>query len=51
MTELMHVLQGGDPFAAQIQRAKQRYVATSTAMARTLAENYVGLPRLSADDV
>jgi p-hydroxybenzoate 3-monooxygenase len=44
MTELMHVLPGGDPFAAQIQRARQRYVAGSAAMAKTLAENYVGLP-------
>ncbi len=44
MTELMHVIPAGDPFARQIQRAKQRYVATSAAMQRTIAENYVGLP-------
>ncbi len=44
MTELMHVLPGGDPFATRVQRAKQRYVASSVAMRRTIAENYVGLP-------
>jgi p-hydroxybenzoate 3-monooxygenase len=44
MTELMHVLPGGDPFAKRVQRAKQRYVASSVAMRRTIAENYVGLP-------
>jgi p-hydroxybenzoate 3-monooxygenase len=44
MTELMHVLPGGDPFAAALQRARQRYVATSAAMAKVIAENYVGLP-------
>ncbi|MGH9045749.1 MAG: 4-hydroxybenzoate 3-monooxygenase [Acidimicrobiales bacterium] len=44
MTELMHVLAGDDPFASRVQRAKQLYVATSVAMRRTIAENYVGLP-------
>jgi p-hydroxybenzoate 3-monooxygenase len=44
MTELLHVLPVGDPFATRVQRAKQRYVATSAAMQRTIAENYVGLP-------
>jgi p-hydroxybenzoate 3-monooxygenase len=44
MTELMHVLPDGDPFALRVQRAKQRYVATSSAMQHTIAENYVGLP-------
>ncbi len=44
MTELLHVLPGGDPFAQRVQRARQRYVASSAAMRRTIAENYVGLP-------
>jgi p-hydroxybenzoate 3-monooxygenase len=44
MTELLHVLPGDDRFAQRIQRAKQRYVATSRAMQQTIAENYVGLP-------
>jgi p-hydroxybenzoate 3-monooxygenase len=44
MTELLHVLPPGDPFASRVQRAKQRYVATSQAMQHTIAENYVGLP-------
>jgi p-hydroxybenzoate 3-monooxygenase len=44
MTELMHVLPAGDPFATRVQRAKQRYVATSAVMQATIAENYVGLP-------
>jgi p-hydroxybenzoate 3-monooxygenase len=44
MTELLHVLPAGDPFASRVQRARQRYVATSQAMQHTIAENYVGLP-------
>jgi p-hydroxybenzoate 3-monooxygenase len=44
MTELLHVLPGDDRFAQRIQRAKQRYVASSRAMQQTIAENYVGLP-------
>jgi len=44
MTELMHVLPERDPFASRVQRARQRYVATSAAMQHTFAENYVGLP-------
>jgi p-hydroxybenzoate 3-monooxygenase len=44
MTELMHVLPRGDPFASRVQLARQRYVATSAAMQHTIAENYVGLP-------
>jgi p-hydroxybenzoate 3-monooxygenase len=44
MTELMHRLPDADPFAAGVQRARQRYLATSAAMRTTIAENYVGLP-------
>ena len=44
MTELMHRLPDADPFALGVQRARQRYVASSAAMRTTIAENYVGLP-------
>jgi p-hydroxybenzoate 3-monooxygenase len=43
MTTLLHRL-GGDDFDAGLQRARLRYVTTSEAAARSLAENYVGLP-------
>jgi len=43
MTTLLHRLEGDD-FDAGLQRARLRYVTTSEAAARSLAENYVGLP-------
>jgi p-hydroxybenzoate 3-monooxygenase len=43
MTALLHRLDGDD-FDAGLQRARLRYVTTSEAAARSLAENYVGLP-------
>jgi p-hydroxybenzoate 3-monooxygenase len=43
MTTLLHRLDG-DAFDAGLQRARLRYVTTSEAAARSLAENYVGLP-------
>jgi p-hydroxybenzoate 3-monooxygenase len=43
MTTLLHRLDG-DPFDAGLQRSRLRYVTTSEAAARSLAENYVGLP-------
>jgi p-hydroxybenzoate 3-monooxygenase len=43
MTRLIHV--SGDAFEHRLQLARLRYVATSEAAARSLAENYVGLPR------
>ncbi|HWH93485.1 MAG TPA: 4-hydroxybenzoate 3-monooxygenase [Baekduia sp.] len=43
MTTLLHRL-GGDDFDAGLQRARLRYVTSSEAAARSLAENYVGLP-------
>lgn len=43
MTTLLHRLDG-DAFDAALQRARLRYVTTSEAAARSLAENYVGLP-------
>jgi p-hydroxybenzoate 3-monooxygenase len=43
MTTLLH-RHGRDPFDDGLQRARLRYVTTSEAAARSLAENYVGLP-------
>lgn len=43
MTQMLHQLEGG-PFDARLQIARLEYVASSTAAARSLAENYVGLP-------
>jgi p-hydroxybenzoate 3-monooxygenase len=43
MTRLLHV--PDDPFEHRLQLARLRYVAASETAARSLAENYVGLPR------
>ena len=43
MTQMLHDL-GGGPFQRQVQLARLEYVARSEAAARSLAENYVGLP-------
>ncbi len=43
MTQMLHDLDG-DPFQRQLQLARLQYVARSEAAARSLAENYVGLP-------
>jgi 2-polyprenyl-6-methoxyphenol hydroxylase and related FAD-dependent oxidoreductases len=43
MTQLLHQL-GGGPFDGRLQIARLEYVASSDAAARSLAENYVGLP-------
>jgi p-hydroxybenzoate 3-monooxygenase len=43
MTELLHDL-GGGPFQRQLQLARLDYLARSPEAARSLAENYVGLP-------
>jgi len=43
MTQMLHDL-GGGPFQRQLQLARLEYVARSEAAARSLAENYVGLP-------
>jgi p-hydroxybenzoate 3-monooxygenase len=42
MTTMLHT--SGDPFDAQLQLSQLRWVATSTAGAAGLAENYAGLP-------
>ena len=43
MTQMLHDL-GGGPFQGRLQLARLEYVGRSEAAARSLAENYVGLP-------
>jgi p-hydroxybenzoate 3-monooxygenase len=43
MTSMLHRLPGDDPFDTRLQLSQLRYVTTSEAAARSLAENYVGL--------
>ena len=43
MTSMLHRL-GDDPFDEQMQLSQLRYLVSSEAAARSLAENYVGLP-------
>jgi p-hydroxybenzoate 3-monooxygenase len=43
MTTMLHRLPGDDPFDEKLQLSQLRYVTTSEAGARMLAENYVGL--------
>jgi p-hydroxybenzoate 3-monooxygenase len=43
MTQMLHDL-GGGPFQRRMQLARLEYVERSEAAARSLAENYVGLP-------
>jgi len=43
MTTMLHLLPGGDPFDLRLQLSQLRYTTTSSAAARSLAENYVGL--------
>ena len=42
MTSMLHRV-GDDPFDLQLQLSQLRYVFSSQAAARSLAENYVGL--------
>jgi p-hydroxybenzoate 3-monooxygenase len=44
MTTMLHRAPGVDPFTDRLQMSQLRYVASSTAAATSLAENYVGLP-------
>jgi p-hydroxybenzoate 3-monooxygenase len=46
MTTMLHKLPDDDPFDLELQRSQLRYVTTSEAQARALAENYVGLERV-----
>ncbi len=43
MTSMLHVDTRDDAYGAELQRSQLRYVCASTAAARSLAENYVGL--------
>jgi p-hydroxybenzoate 3-monooxygenase len=47
MTSMLHKLDGDDPFDLKLQLSQLRYVTTSGAAARSLAENYVGLTTLA----
>lgn len=44
MSSMLHRLDSHDGFQQRLQLSQLEYVTTSTAAARTLAENYVGLP-------
>jgi p-hydroxybenzoate 3-monooxygenase len=46
MTMMLHKLPGDDPFDEKLQLSQLRYVTTSLAAAKGLAENYVGLERV-----
>src|SRR5215208_4777598 len=46
MTTMLHRLDGDDPFDSRLQLSLLRYVTSSEAAARSLAENYVGLTTL-----
>ena len=43
MTHMLHRQEDGDGFDLKLQLSQLRYVTTSDAAARSLAENYVGL--------
>lgn len=44
LTRLLHADPGGDRYERELQLAELRYLTTSTAAARSLAENDVGMP-------
>jgi len=44
MSSMLHRLPGSDGFLGRLQRAQREWVCGSEAGARSLAENYVGLP-------
>ena len=44
MTTMLHTDPSDDAYGRRLQRSQLEYVATSTAAATSLAENYVGLP-------
>ncbi|MGW4483975.1 4-hydroxybenzoate 3-monooxygenase [Amycolatopsis sp. NPDC004368] len=44
MTTMLHVDPGADAFAQRLQLSQLRYTASSPAAAKSVAENYVGLP-------
>jgi p-hydroxybenzoate 3-monooxygenase len=44
MTSILHTFPDTDPFGRRIQRAEFEYLRGSPIAARSLAENYTGLP-------
>ncbi|HET7170878.1 MAG TPA: 4-hydroxybenzoate 3-monooxygenase [Gaiellales bacterium] len=48
MTSMLHRPPDADPFDLRLQQSQLRYVVQSEAMARSLAENYVGLAGAAA---
>ncbi len=44
MTTMLHIDPADDEYARRLQRSQLQYVASSSAAATSLAENYVGLP-------
>lgn len=46
MSLMLHRYSGDDGFRGRLQRAQLEYVCSSEAAARSLAENYVGLPHV-----
>jgi p-hydroxybenzoate 3-monooxygenase len=44
MSTMLHQVPGGDPFDDRLARARLEWIFRSEAAARSLAENYVGLP-------
>ncbi len=47
MTTMLHRSPGGDEFTLRLQQSQLRYLRTSRAAATSLAENYVGIDRLT----
>jgi p-hydroxybenzoate 3-monooxygenase len=48
MTSMLHRFAGDDDFQMRLQQSQLRYTATSRPQATALAENYVGMPFISA---
>jgi p-hydroxybenzoate 3-monooxygenase len=46
MSLMLHRYSDDDGFRGRLQRAQLEYVSSSEAAARSLAENYVGLPHI-----
>ena len=46
MTSMLHRFPDDDPYQMQLQLSQLRYTVSSRAAATSLAENYVGLPKV-----
>jgi len=46
MTSMLHRFPDDDPYQMQLQLSQLRYTVSSPAAATSLAENYVGLPKV-----